>query len=67
MGVISTTFLKYRFLDLMGPLSGFKVIEIAGIGPAPAAAKMLADLGADVILIERKTNNPNVVSHIRSV
>jgi alpha-methylacyl-CoA racemase len=46
----------------MGPLNGFKVIEIAGIGPAPVAAMMLADLGADVILIERKTNNPNAVS-----
>ncbi|BFM17553.1 CaiB/BaiF CoA-transferase family protein [Maricurvus nonylphenolicus] len=37
----------------MGPLQGIKVIEIAGIGPAPIAGMMLADLGAEVILVER--------------
>ncbi len=36
-----------------GPLKGIKVIEIAGIGPGPHAATILADLGADVIRIER--------------
>lgn len=36
-----------------GPLTGMKVIEMAGIGPAPFAAMMLADLGADVVRIER--------------
>jgi len=46
----------------VGPLNGFKVVEIAGIGPAPVAAMILADLGADVILIERKTDNLNAVS-----
>ena len=46
----------------MGPLKGIKVVEIAGIGPAPVAAMILADLGADVILIERKTSNPNAVN-----
>jgi alpha-methylacyl-CoA racemase len=34
-------------------LAGFKVIEMAGIGPAPFAAMMLSDMGADVIRIER--------------
>ena len=34
---------------MAGPLVGLKVIEIAGIGPAPFAAMLLADLGADVI------------------
>lgn len=36
-----------------GPLKGLKVVEIAGIGPSPHACMMLADLGADVIRIER--------------
>lgn len=38
----------------MGPLSGVRVIEMAGVGPAPFCAMMLADAGADVIRIERK-------------
>jgi alpha-methylacyl-CoA racemase len=37
----------------MGPLAGIKVVEIAGIGPGPFCAMMLADMGADVICIER--------------
>jgi len=36
-----------------GPLAGIKVVELAGIGPAPFAAMMLADLGADVLRLER--------------
>jgi alpha-methylacyl-CoA racemase len=36
-----------------GPLAGIRVIEIAGIGPGPFAAMMLADMGADVIRVER--------------
>jgi alpha-methylacyl-CoA racemase len=36
-----------------GPLRGMKVVEIAGIGPGPHACMILADLGADVIRIER--------------
>ncbi|MFJ9313548.1 CaiB/BaiF CoA transferase family protein [Pimelobacter simplex] len=36
-----------------GPLKGLKVVEIAGIGPSPHACMILADLGADVIRIER--------------
>lgn len=36
-----------------GPLTGVKVVEIAGIGPGPHACMILADLGADVIRIER--------------
>lgn len=39
----------------MGPLAGKKIIEFAGLGPAPVCGMMLADMGADVILIERKT------------
>ncbi|GAA0971487.1 Acetyl-CoA:oxalate CoA-transferase [Nocardioides aquaticus] len=36
-----------------GPLRGVKVVEVAGIGPGPHAAMILADLGADVIRVER--------------
>lgn len=38
----------------MGPLKGVKIIEIAGIGPGPMCAMLLADLGATVLRIERK-------------
>ncbi|HZP45107.1 MAG TPA: CaiB/BaiF CoA-transferase family protein [Candidatus Binataceae bacterium] len=37
----------------MGPLSGYKVIEFAGIGPAPMCAMLLSDLGAEVLRIDR--------------
>jgi alpha-methylacyl-CoA racemase len=37
----------------MGPLAGVKVIEIAGIGPGPFCGMMLADMGADVLRIDR--------------
>lgn len=36
-----------------GPLAGVRVIELAGIGPGPHAALLLADLGADVIRVQR--------------
>ena len=37
----------------MGPLSDVKIVEFAGIGPAPLAAMLLADMGATVLLIDR--------------
>ena len=37
----------------MGPLTGVKIVEIAGIGPGPFCAMMLADMGADVIRVDR--------------
>ena len=37
----------------MGPLNGYTIIELAGIGPAPMAGMILADMGAEVIRIER--------------
>ncbi|MCB0986682.1 MAG: CoA transferase [Microthrixaceae bacterium] len=40
----------------MGPLSGIKIVELAGIGPAPYAAMLLADLGADVVRVDRSSN-----------
>ncbi len=36
-----------------GPLAGLKVVELAGIGPGPHAAMVLADLGADVVRVDR--------------
>jgi alpha-methylacyl-CoA racemase len=41
-----------------GPLRGVRVVELAGIGPAPFAAMLLADLGADVIRIDRPGGRP---------
>ena len=40
----------------MGPLTGLKIIEVAGIGPGPFTAMMLADMGADVIRVDRAGN-----------
>jgi len=37
----------------MGPLKGIRIVELAGIGPGPMAAMLLADLGATVLRIER--------------
>ena len=37
----------------MGPLQGFKVVELTGIGPAPMCGMLLAELGADVIRVDR--------------
>ncbi|HSW18988.1 MAG TPA: CaiB/BaiF CoA-transferase family protein [Ramlibacter sp.] len=37
-----------------GPLAGIKVVELAGIGPGPLAAMLLADMGATVIRVDRK-------------
>jgi crotonobetainyl-CoA:carnitine CoA-transferase CaiB-like acyl-CoA transferase len=36
-----------------GPLSGMKVLEVAGIGPGPFCGMMLADLGADILRVDR--------------
>ncbi|QYF91662.1 CoA transferase [Massilia sp. PAMC28688] len=38
-----------------GPLAGIRVIEMVGLGPCPFAAMMLADMGAEVIRVDRKT------------
>lgn len=37
----------------MGPLAGYKIVEMGGIGPGPMCAMLLADLGADIIRIDR--------------
>ena len=45
--------MSYALGQGTGPLAGVKVVEIAGIGPGPHACMILADLGADVIRVER--------------
>jgi alpha-methylacyl-CoA racemase len=37
----------------MGPLAGYRIVEFAGIGPAPMAAMLLADMGATVLRLDR--------------
>lgn len=37
----------------MGPLAGVKIIELAGIGPGPMCAMLLADMGADIVRVDR--------------
>lgn len=43
-----------------GPLTGVRVIEMKGIGPAPYAGMLLADMGADVIVIERRAQHTGI-------
>jgi len=45
-----------------GPLTGLRVVEIGGLGPAPFCAMVLADLGADVLRVERPDKVPIVPS-----
>ena len=40
-------------MSRQGPLTGIKVVELAGLGPAPHACMVLADLGADVLRVDR--------------
>jgi len=37
----------------VGPLSGVKIVELAGIGPGPFAGMMLSDMGADIVRVDR--------------
>ncbi|WP_330278206.1 CaiB/BaiF CoA transferase family protein [Lentzea sp. NBC_00516] len=46
---------------MMGPLDGLKVVEFGGIGPGPHGAMLLADLGADVVRVERPSGGLSVV------
>ena len=45
-----------------GPLEGFRIIEFAGIGPGPFACMMLADMGAEVVTLERVGAKRNLKS-----
>jgi alpha-methylacyl-CoA racemase len=42
----------------MGPLQGVRVVELAGIGPGPFCAMLLADLGAEVLAVDRPASGP---------
>lgn len=46
-------------INSVGPLSGLRIIELAGMGPGPHAAMQLADLGADVVRVERPGTTVN--------
>lgn len=45
-----------------GPLHGTRVVELAGKGPAPHAAMLLADLGADVVRVERPGDHASILT-----
>jgi alpha-methylacyl-CoA racemase len=47
----------------MGPLHGLRVVELAGIGPAPFAGMVLADLGADVVRVDRVDGDRPLAPH----
>src|ERR1700741_494811 len=47
-----------------GPLRGVKIVEFAGMGPGPFAAMLLADMGADIVRIERPDAPDELVSPI---
>ncbi len=44
----------------MGPLAGIRVIELKGLGPGPYAGMLLADLGADVVVVERSSRTTGI-------
>ena len=47
-----------------GPLAGLRVVELAGIGPAPFCAMLLADLGADVVRVGEVLRAAGVVGEL---
>jgi alpha-methylacyl-CoA racemase len=53
---------EYNY-GMPGPLEGLKVLELAGIGPSPYACMLLADLGADVLRVERSQSEIDQTTH----
>lgn len=47
-----------------GPLAGIRVVELAGLGAAPYGVMLLADLGADVIVVDRPGGGAEVAAHV---
>ncbi len=47
----------------MGPLKGIRIVEFAGLGPAPFCAMLLADLGAEIIRIDRQQAIAGRIDH----
>ena len=45
-----------------GPLAGIRIVEFAGIGPGPFACMMLADMGAEVVTLDRVGAGKNLKS-----
>ena len=41
---------------MSGPLNGFKIIEFAGLGPAPFTGMMLSDMGAEILRIDKMSS-----------
>lgn len=52
---------------MAGPLTGLRVVELAGLGPCPHAAMVLADLGADVVRVDRATGRFDLAAPERDV
>ena len=52
---------------MSGPLAGIRVVEFAGIGPVPFAATMLADMGAEVVRVDRPPTAPRADSAAANV
>lgn len=51
----------------MGPLEGIRIVEMAGLGAGPLAGMMLADLGCEVILVDKPgPPSPEAIIHVRS-
>lgn len=50
--------------DVAGPLAGVRVVELAGLGAAPYGVMLLADLGADVVVVDRPGGGPEVAAHV---
>src|SRR5215207_9942066 len=50
-----------------GPLAGIRVVELSGLGPAPYACTLLAELGADVIRVDRPGGGTKLVPPDREV
>ena len=44
-----------RGVDMSGPLTSLRVIEFSGFGPGPLVGQLLADLGADVVTVDRRS------------
>jgi len=47
-----------------GPLTGIRVVELAGLGAAPYGVMLLADLGADVVVVDRPDAGAEVAAHV---
>ena len=52
---------------MSGPLSGIRVLEVGGIGPGPFAGMMLADLGAEVLRVDRPNERDNPLRALHQV